>query len=82
MSCKRSIKANHHLEEEQAKVLLKNFQRAKIRSIVRTDGLSWFILLQRTWSICLREFRIRIKRDLMTNYKQKCKNMLLLYAQV
>ncbi len=23
MSCKRSIKANHHLEEEQAKVLLK-----------------------------------------------------------
>lgn len=71
MSCKRSIKANHHLEEEQAKGLLKNFQRAKIRSIVRTDGLSWFILLQRTWSICLREFRIRIKRDLMTNYKQK-----------
>ena len=35
MSCKRSIKANHYLNEAQARVLLKDLaQCEKIRSIV------------------------------------------------
>ncbi len=62
MSCKRAIKANHHLDSLQAKALLRRLPECENPIIARTAVQSWLNFPMPILKRCLNEFRIRTIR--------------------
>ncbi len=60
MSCKRAIKANHHLDELQAKALLKRLPECENPYNCPHAGQRWLSLPTKILKRCLSEFRILI----------------------
>lgn len=63
MSCKRSIKANHYLNEAQARVLLKDLAQCENPFNCPMAAQYWFTLPTRIWKECSNGSKIRIKSE-------------------
>lgn len=79
MSCKRSIKANHHLDDLQAKTLLNDLKNVKIRLIVHMGVLFLSILAIQIWKKCSNGFKIHIKASVQWTKEgiARCTNTLV-----
>lgn len=69
MSCKRSIKANHYLNEAQARVLLKDLARCENPFNCPMAVQYWFTLPIRIWKGCSNESRPALSQREEENMK-------------